>query len=331
MTSTLPVAVGELSEKVIEALLDGVGPPVVELDDVDADPLDHDLQLALYVLDELHYAGWVGVDDDLEWHPAVTELRRALSEEFERRLRHSLPVTVSSPAVEVRRLLDLPGPSVSMYLRDRGTVENVRETMILRSPYQSKEADPHTFAVPRFTGRTKRVFTEIQSGEYGVGHRRSHAELFADALVGLDLDPTPNAHVDACTGPALAVSNLVTLGAMQRRLRGVVLGQLSLFEMDSVVPNQRMVDCCDRLGLDERVRPFFHVHVLADTEHQVMVEDAFIVDYPLIEPTQVHNMLLGMRAQSLIDQALADDAVTKWRRHRSALCTLPNPAIRQAS
>jgi len=161
MTSTLPVAVGELSEKVIEALLDGVGPPVVELDDVDADPLDHDLQLALYVLDELHYAGWVGVDDDLEWHPAVTELRRALSEEFERRLRHSLPVTVSSPAVEVRRLLDLPGPSVSMYLRDRGTVENVRETMILRSPYQSKEADPHTFAVPRFTGRTKRVFTEI--------------------------------------------------------------------------------------------------------------------------------------------------------------------------
>jgi len=49
----------------------------------------------------------------------------------------------------------------------------------------------------------------------------------------------------------LAVSNLVTLGATQRRMRDVVLGQLSLFEMDSVVSNLRMVDCCDRLGLDE--------------------------------------------------------------------------------
>jgi hypothetical protein len=36
MTSTLPVAVGELSEKVIEALLDGLGPPCVELEMVDA-------------------------------------------------------------------------------------------------------------------------------------------------------------------------------------------------------------------------------------------------------------------------------------------------------
>ena len=101
MTSTLPVAVGELSEKVIEALLD-----------------------------ELRYAGWVGVDDDLEWHPDVTAI-------------------------------------------------------------------PHSFA------------------------------LFADAIVGLDLDPTPNAHIDSCTGPAFAVTNLVTLGAMQCRRRGVVLGQLS--------------------------------------------------------------------------------------------------------
>jgi len=331
MTSSLPVGVGELSEMVVDALLDGVGPPSVGFDHFDADPLDHDLQLALYVLNELHFAGWVGVDDDLEWNPAVTALRYELSHEFERRLRHTLPVSLSGPAAEVRRLLALPGPSVSTYLRDHGTVEQVRESMILRSAYQSKEADPHTFAVPRFAGPTKRVLTEIQSGEYGVGHRRSHAELFGDALVGLGLDPTPNAHVDACTGPALAVSNLVTLGAMQRRLRGVVLGQLSLFEMDSVIPNQRMVDCCDRLGLDEGVRPFFDIHVLADTEHQVMVEASFLVEYPRIDPKQVHNLLLGMRAQSLIDHAVARDAVPNWKRHRSALSVLPTPAVYQAS
>ncbi|MBK6968267.1 MAG: hypothetical protein IPH29_03850 [Candidatus Microthrix sp.] len=42
---------------------------------------------------------------------------------------------------------------------------------------------------------------DIQAGEYGVGHARSHAELFADALVDLGIDPTPNAHIDLCTGP----------------------------------------------------------------------------------------------------------------------------------
>lgn len=177
----------------------------------------------------------------------------------------------------------------------------------------------------------RRPITELQSGEYGVGHRRSHAELFGDALVGLDLDPTPNAHVDACTGPALAISNLVTLGAMQRRLRDVVLGQLSLFEMGSVIPNQRMVDCCDRLDLDERVRLFFHVHVLADTEHQVMVKASFLVEYPRIDPKQVDNLLLGMRARSLIDHALARNAVPSWQRHRGALSVVPTPAVYQAS
>ena len=37
MTSSAPVAVGGLSELVVEALLDGVGPPSVGFDHVDAD------------------------------------------------------------------------------------------------------------------------------------------------------------------------------------------------------------------------------------------------------------------------------------------------------
>ncbi len=283
------------------------------------DPLDHDLQLGLYVLNELHYGGWADVSDDFEWNADVTALRFELSNRFEQLLRHALPGVHSDPRDEAHRLLGVDGLSVSRHLRDVGTLEQVRESMILRTPYQSKEADPHTFAMPRFDGPTKRVFTEIQSGEYGVGHRRSHAELFADALEGLGLDSTRNAHIDSCSGASLATSNLVTLGAMQRRLRGMVLGQLSLFEMDSVIPNQAMVDCCDRLGLDAAVRPFFHIHVMADTEHQQMVEAAFLTEYPLIEPDQVDNMLLAMRAQSLIDHTIAADTVPTWQQHRSAL------------
>lgn len=323
MTSPLPVPVGPISERVIVALLDGIGPaadrgPAT----IGNDPLDHDLQLGLYVLNELHYTAWSGVTDRLEWDHDVTRLRSQLNDEFERRLRAMLGSgTGIDPLTEAHRLLDIDTVSVSTHLRDRGTVDEVRESMILRSPYQSKEADPHTFALPRFTGPIKKVFTEIQADEYGVGHRRSHAELFADALVGLDLDPTPNAYIDVCTGAALAVSNLVTLGSMQRRLRGIVLGQLSLFEMDSVIPNQRMVDCVDRLGLDLAVRRFFHIHVLADTEHQEMVATVFLTDYPRTEAEQTTNLVLGMRAQSLIDHAIAQPSVARWRQRRSALHT----------
>lgn len=321
MTSSLPQPVGPVSGHA-SALLDArtnASSPRIPLRD---DPFDHDLQLGLYMLNELHFGGWGGVSDTFEWQGGVAAFRSALSAEFERRLRCALPAVSADPREEAHRLLALGGPSVSGHLRDNGTIEQVRESMIMRTPYQSKEADPHTFALPRFSGTTKRVFTEIQSGEYGVGHRCSHAELFADAMEGLGLDATPNAHVNSCTGVGLATSNLVTLGAMQRRLRGIVLGQLSLFEMDSVVPNRAMVECCDRLGLDASVRPFFHIHVMADTEHEQMVEQAFLTDYPVLESDQVDNLLLGLRAQSMIDHAIAAEIVPAWESGRSALSSV---------
>lgn len=319
MSMPLPQPVGPISKRIISALHAGTPPTTSHTPCRGVYPLELDLQLGLYVLNELHYGGWTDVSDSLEWDADVTVLRAALSAAFERRLRRALPDVSADPREEAHRLLALGGLSVSRHLRDHGTVDQVRESMILRTPYQSKEADPHTFALPRFDGPTKRVFTEIQSGEYGVGHRRSHSELFADALEGLGLDPTPNAHIDACSGAALATSNLVTLGAMQRRLRGIVLGQLSLFEMDSVVPNQAMVDCCDRLDVAASVRPFFHIHVMADTEHQQMVEKTFLTEYPTIEPDQIDNVLLGMRAQSMIDYTIAADTVPAWQQGRSAL------------
>lgn len=316
--SALPSAVGSLSEQVC-SLLSRSRPPAVPpvlgaLPGLTSGPFDHDAQLALYVLNELHYSGWAGVDDEWEWEPAVARWRTELSAWFERALRRSVGSGLADPGVEVRRLLGLGGPSVSRHLAEAGTLEQLVESMILRTPYHAKEADPHTFVIPRLSGSVKRTLCDIQAGEYGVGHARSHAELFADALTGLGVDPTPNAHIDLCSGPSLATSNLVSLGALRRGLRGVVLGQLALFEMDSVGPNGNMVECVDRLGCSDSVRRFFHVHVMADAEHEVQAERAFLIDYPQQEPAQVDNLLLGMRAQSLIDSHLAAELTARWSR-----------------
>ncbi len=55
-----------------------------------------------------------------------------------------------------------------------------------RSAYQLKEADPHSWAIPRLSGPPKAALVEIQADEYGGGRPdRMHAELFADAMEAL--------------------------------------------------------------------------------------------------------------------------------------------------
>src|SRR5918911_2425784 len=84
----LPLGRGPLSDLVIERL---ARPP----HELPAAPLagtgdalaDDDLQLALYVLYELHYRSFAGVDPDWEWEPSLIRLRAELEGAFESALR----------------------------------------------------------------------------------------------------------------------------------------------------------------------------------------------------------------------------------------------------
>src|SRR5690242_11618823 len=53
---------------------------------------DEDVQLTLFVLYELHYAGVEGVDDAWEWAPDLLRARAVLEEAFERELRARVTV-----------------------------------------------------------------------------------------------------------------------------------------------------------------------------------------------------------------------------------------------
>src|SRR5437764_9733488 len=65
---------------------------------VRSDPLaDDDLQMALYLCYELHYAGLEGVDDRMEWSPLVLMLRSTLESELEAAIKRLVP---SRPQVE---------------------------------------------------------------------------------------------------------------------------------------------------------------------------------------------------------------------------------------
>src|SRR4051794_41908592 len=82
--SLLPSPRGPLSEALIAALAGAPGtlPPITVM--APSDPLaDDDLHLALYVLYELHYRGFDGVDERWEWDPSLLALRARLEGVFE--------------------------------------------------------------------------------------------------------------------------------------------------------------------------------------------------------------------------------------------------------
>jgi Iron-containing redox enzyme len=161
-----------------------------------ADPLsDEDLQLALYVCYELHYRGLPGVSDDWEWEPSLLALRRRLEARFEAGLIGALgapegefaaaEMDVALRAVEAAD----DAPSLSRHLEREGTHAEMLEFLVHRSAYQLKEADPHSWALPRLTGAPKAAMVEIQADEYGGGNaERMHTDVLwgARALVELE-------------------------------------------------------------------------------------------------------------------------------------------------
>src|SRR3954451_24226841 len=58
-------------------------------------------------------------------------------------------------------------PSLSQHLEREGTRAQLLEFVVHRSAYQLKEADPHSWALPRLSGPPKAAMVEIQVDEYG--------------------------------------------------------------------------------------------------------------------------------------------------------------------
>ena len=110
-----------------------------------------------------------------------------------------------------------------------------------RSVYHLKEADPHTWAIPRL-GRQR------QGGAGGdPGRRVRRRRRRTDALRAVRAPPCARsawttaygAYLDLVPASTLATSNMMSLFGLHRRWRGALVGHLAAFEMTSSVPNRR--------------------------------------------------------------------------------------------
>ena len=292
------------------------------------DPLfDEDLQLALYACYELHYRGLPGVDERWEWEPSLLAVRRALEEGFEARLDELAgsrddEVPPEQMDVALRAVADTgDAPSVSLHIEREATAEEVREFVVHRSAYQLKEADPHSWAIPRLTGPPKAALVEIQADEYGGGRpERVHAQLFADAMEALGLDASYGAYLDHVPAVTLATVNLMSLCGLHRRLRGALVGHLALFEMSSSIPNRRYARGLRRLGFDSpQATEFFDEHVEADAVHENVAAVDLAGGLARQEPALAGQILWGARAMLALDDRWARHLMTEWGDGRSSL------------
>jgi hypothetical protein len=291
-----------------------------------ADPLaDEDLQLALYTCYELHYRGFDGVDDAWEWQPSQLALRGAIEAEFECALRELVGPVPQSTAPEdsdlaLREILDAEdGPSLSLFLAREGTAEQMLEFMALRSAYQLKEADPHTWALPRLTGRPKAAMVEIQADEYGGGRTdRIHADLFARSMEAVGLDGSYGAYLDHIPGHTLATANLTSFFGLHRRLRGCLVGHLALFEMASSIPSRRYADALRRLGWHEAT-DFFDEHVEADAVHENIAAVDLAGGLMAQDESMSADILFGAKALLALDRLSAEPVLASWEASETAL------------
>jgi Iron-containing redox enzyme len=285
---------------------------------------DDDLQMALYLCYELHYAEIEGVDARMEWSPVVLMFRAALEAEFEQAVRAALPARSLMPAQvgsELQRLVrEDDGPALARYVETQATEEQVREHLIHRSAYQLKEADPHSWAIPRLAGAAKAALVEIQSDEYGGGRpERMHSTLFAKAMRGLKLDPAYGAYLDLLPGITLATVNLMSWFGLNRRLRGALAGHLAVFEMTSSVPNRRYGNALRRLGYGPEVTDFYDEHVEADAVHESIAAWDLADALARAEPAVAPDVLFGAEALLALEARWAQHLLDAWSADRTSL------------
>lgn len=288
---------------------------------------DEDLQLALLILYSLHYGGLGDWDPRWEWQPQPLAIRLVIEERFETVLRGLVPVPELPPAdaeavaAELFKLTaDDSGPSLSKFIARQASAEQAREFIVHKSLYTLKEADPHSWAIPRLHGRAKAALVEIQADEYGGGRPdHVHATIFAGTMRSLDLSDSYGYYVNHLPALTLASFNMMSMFGLHRRLRGAIAGHLAAFEMTSSIPNRFYGNGFRRLGYGPEATWYFDEHVEADAVHEQIAGRDLAGSLAEDEPDLLPDIIFGAKACLYMDSLTGAHLLDTWNRDVSSL------------
>jgi hypothetical protein len=286
-----------------------------------------DIQLALFLCYSVHYGSVADLDAGWEWNPALIALRGRIELEFETELRKGVvvPAVHDAQAADVAKALfeltsDDNGPSLTKFVARQATDVQLHELVIQRSVYTLREADPHSWAIPRLTGRSKAALVEIQADEYGGGRpERMHAAIFARTMEGLGLSSAYGEYVDNVPAVTLASLNMMSMFGLNRRLLGAIVGHLAAFEMTSSIPNRFYGNGYRRAGYDTRVTEYFDEHVEADAVHEQIAALDLAGGLAEQQPDLLADIMFGAAACLYIDGLVGSHILEAWTAGRSSL------------
>ncbi len=317
----LPQPRGVLSAALSDALAGGARAfPAVGATDVRH---DEDFQLALWVCYELSYRGFDGVDHAWESDPDLLAFRRELERPWLAALEVLAPPVEVAPEDVPRALAALvaadDSPPLASFLQRTATVGQFREFVAERSVYHLKEADPHSWAIPRLGGRAKAALIEIQADEYGGGRlERMHSELYRATMRALDLNDDYGHYVDHAPAATLAVSNGMSYLGLNRRWTGALIGHLAAFEMTSSLPNRRYGNGLRRLGFDAEATRFYDEHIAADAVHEQIAAHDLCGAHAAEHPEEAADILFGAACALALDAEFARVLLDRWGRRVSS-------------
>lgn len=288
---------------------------------------DEDLQLSLHLLYLLHTGPADFARGEWEWDPMLIRVRGRIERSFEMALRTlaPLPEPLPNTGAELAQTLfsmtsEVAQPELATWAAKHASVDQLREFLIHKSIYTLREADPHSWAIPRLRGRAKAALVEIQADEYGGGRpERAHAEIFAQALRGFGLDDRPDHYLDDVPAVTLASVNAMNLFGLNRRLRGAAIGHLAAFEMTSSIPNGLYSRAFSRNGFGRDVTWYFDEHVEADAVHEQIAAHDLAGGAADDEPGLIPDILFGAAACLRLDDISGSHMLEAWSVGASSL------------
>ncbi|GAA2090040.1 iron-containing redox enzyme family protein [Brevibacterium salitolerans] len=282
---------------------------------------DEDLQLSLFLLYQLHYGPEDYVAGEWEWDPGLLRTRLLLERAHESALRARVPLPGDAPAdgegladLLFAMTADAARPALATWFARHADPGQLGEFLVHRSLYTLREADPHSWAIPRLRGRAKAALVEIQADEYGGGRpERVHAEIFARTMRGFGLDSRPEAYLDLIPATTLLPMNTMSLFGLHRRLRGAIVGHLAAFEMTSSIPNRLYSRAFGRWGWGAEVREYFDEHVEADAVHEQIAARDLAGGLADAEPALVPEIVFGAAACLYADEQAGAHMLAAWK------------------
>jgi hypothetical protein len=322
----LPSPRGRLSSLLTDWLNGAAVPDVAAacaaVDAMVEDPLtDDDLQISLWMLYELHYRGFEGVEDRWEWSVQPLAMRGRLEARFEARLRSLTRESVEAvlaveqplPEALFTFCADFEGPSPSKFLLREANLEQLQLFLAHRSVYALKEADPTTFVLARLTGAAKVALAEVQYDEYGSGRAdRLHQDMFAATMAACGLDPTYGRYVDDAPALVLSANNAQSLFGLHRRLRGAAVGHFSAFEATSSQPSRRYAGGMRRLGVPAVAPAYYDEHVEADSVHEQIAMRDLCGALAAGEPELIPDIVFGAATCLHVDALASAELMQAW-------------------